>query len=302
MNHKLKYLIPCILGGILAFTGCSTGPETIVDREGNTVEVPKKLERIISTAPSNTEILVGLGLADSLVAVDTYSTDIEGLNEEVTQLELSNPDAETIIALEPDLIITSGINKVGNAENPFAVLEEAGIPVVYIPTSDSIEGIYEDITFIADVTNTEKEGEEIVTQMKEKIDAIAAKAAEIKEPKQVYFEISPAPYLFTPGAGTYLNEMLDIVGAENIFGDETGWVSPSSEVVMTKNPDVILTNVGYVEAPLDEIKSRDGWDTIKAIQEDAVYLIDTNSSSRASQNIVIALEEIAKAIYPEYYE
>ena len=75
-----------------------------------------KLERIISAVPSNTEVLVELGVVDKLVGVDKYSEGIEGLDEKLPKMDMNNPDAEAIIALEPDIIIASGHNKVGSAE------------------------------------------------------------------------------------------------------------------------------------------------------------------------------------------
>ena len=95
--------------------------------------------------------------------------------------------------------------------------------------------------------------------------------------------------------------MIELVGAENIFKDINGWTSPSEEAVIDANPDVILTNVNYVENSIEEIKSRKGWENIKAIKDNQVYMIDKNASSRPSQHIVTALKQIANAIYPEYY-
>lgn len=297
-----KILLLLTTLSMLIFSGCSTDSDrTVTDREGTEVNIPTKIEKIISTAPSNTEVLMALGLGDKLVAIDKYSTDIEGVSQELPQIDFSNPDAETIIGLEPDIVIASGHNKTGSAEDPFKAISEAGIPVVYIPSSDSIEGIYKDIEFIADVVNENEKGQEIIDNMKSKIDEIKAIGDTIEEKKSVYFEIGPSPNLFSFGKSTFLNEMIEIIGAKNIFADEEGWISPTAESVIEANPDVIITKVTYVENPTEEIKSREAWDTITAVKNDAVYLVDDNASSRPSQNVVIALEQMAKAIYPEYY-
>lgn len=284
-------------------SGCSSQTDrTVTDREGTEVNIPTKVEKIISTAPSNTEVLMALGLGDKLVAIDKYSTDIEGVNKELPQIDFSNPDAETIIGLEPDIVIASGHNKTGSTEDPFKLVSEAGIPVVYIPSSDSIDGIYKDIEFIADVVNEKSKGEEIINDMKEQVDEIKAIGDTITDKKSVYFEISPPPYLSSFGKSTFLNEMIEIIGAKNIFANEDGWISPTAEAIIDANPDVIITNAGYMENPTEEIKSRDAWENINAIKNNKVYLVDKNSSSRPSQNAVKALKEMAKAVYPEYYE
>ena len=137
--------------------------------------------------------------------------------------------------------------------------------------------------------------------MKSKVSEIKAIGEKIEEKKTVYFEISPAPNLYSFGNSTFLNEMIEVVGAKNIFSDEEGWISPTAESVINANPDVIITNASYMENPTEEIKSRDAWENITAIKNNAVYLVDKNASSRPSQNAIKALEEIAKAVYPEYY-
>lgn len=298
-----KILALIIALSMFIISGCSSQQDrTVTDREGTEVNIPKKIEKIISTAPSNTEVLMALGLGDKLVAIDKYSTDIEGVNTELPQIDFSNPDAETIIGLEPDIVIASGHNKTGSTEDPFKAISEAGIPVVYIPSSDSIDGIYKDIEFIAEVVNEKSKGKEIIDDMKAQVDEIKAIGDTIADKKSVYFEISPVPYLSSFGKSTFLNEMIEIIGAENIFANEEGWVSPTAEAIIDANPDVIITNAEYMENPTGEIKSRNAWENINAIKNNEVYLVDKNASSRPSQNVVKALKQMAEAVYPEYYE
>ena len=298
---KILSLITSIIVFSIMAVGCSTKDVVIKDREGNEVTMPNKVERIISTAPANTETLVELGLADKLVAVDKYSSDVAGIPDNIEKIDFTNPDAETIISLNPDLIIASGHNKGSSTEDPFKLVKETGISVVYIPSSESINGIYDDIMFIADVTNTTEKGQEIVDTMKSQINEIAEKSKNIKQKKTVYFEIAPAPSLYSFGNSTFLNEMIELVGAENIFKDENAWLAPGAESIIDKNPDVILTNVDYIDNPIDEIKTRDGFENINAVKNNQIYLIDKNSSSRPSSHIIKALNEMAKAIYPEVY-
>ena len=302
---KVLSLVATFVMAMMIFVGCSSKPTTMQDREGNEFNVPKEVNSIISTAPSNTEVLVALGLADKLVAVDKYSADVEGISEDLPKIDFRNPDAEAIIALNPDIVIASGHNKVGD-EDPFALIKEAGITVVYIPSSYSIDGIYGDIEFIANLTGTEKEGEELINSMKEEVEAIKAIGDTITDKKNVYFEIGAGSGLYTFGNETFLNEMIETIGATNVFGEENSWITVTPEAVIDANPDVILANSpGTNEAGLtavEDIESREGWDTITAVKNGDVYQIDKNSSSRASQNIIKALKEMAKAVYPDEYK
>ena len=116
-TNKVLSLMLTFIVAMMMFVGCSSKPTTMKDREGNEFNVPKQVNTIISTAPSNTEVLVALGLADKLVAVDKYSVDVEGVSSDITKIDFRNPDAEKIISLKPDIVIASGHNKVGDEES-----------------------------------------------------------------------------------------------------------------------------------------------------------------------------------------
>lgn len=241
-----------------------------------------------------------MGLGDKIVGVDKYSADVKGLNPDIPKIDFRNPDAEAILALKPDVIIASGHNREGK-EDPFKVLKDAGIPVVYIPTSESMDGIYEDINFLAKLTGTEAEGNKMVDSMKSEVNKIKAIGETIKDKKTVYFEIGSGSKLYSFGNDTFLNSLLNIVGAENIFANEKGWISPSEEAVIKANPDVILTNESYIENATDLIAKRPGWNTITAVKDNKIFLVDNNASSRGSQYVINALKQMAKDIYPEQY-
>lgn len=300
---KTKKITLLLLSAIMSITllvGCGNKTTTMTDRAGNEFTVPEKVEKIISTAPSNTEILMALGLGDKLVAIDNYSSDIEGINEDLTKIDFRNPDAEAIVALEPDLIIASGHNAEGS-EDPFAVVKEAGITVVYLPSANSIDGIYEDINFISEVTDKKAEGKKIVDELKSEVEEIKAIGQSIIDKKKVYFEIGSMPTLYSFGKNTFLNEIIEIIGAENIFAGEESWISASEEAIISANPDVIITNETYIDNATEIIATRPGWDTINAVKNNEVFLVDNNASSRGSQNIIKAIKEIAKVVYPDKY-
>lgn len=256
-----------IIGSFLV--GCKDKAVVMKDREGNEFTLPTKVERIISTAPSNTEILLDLGLGDKLIGIDEYSVDVEGVNEELPKINFTEPDAEAIIAMNPDIIIASNTNRGGGAD-PFKSLKDAGITVVYVPSSTSINEICEDINFIAEVTNKKEEGKKIVDSMKEEVEKIKAIGETITDKKKVYFEIGSTPNLASFGKGTFLNEMIEIIGAENIFASEDSWLSISEEAVVSANPDVILTNEGYLGDPTKYIAERAGWEGVTAIKDNAI--------------------------------
>lgn len=303
-NRFISMLI--ILGMILSFTACgtvvpsTTASRPTVDPSGAEITVPDKIDSIVVLAPSITETVIALGDGDKIVAYDISSVGLDGLPEDKPVLDLVNPDMEQLVALNPDLLLVTNLS-LYDAENPYQQLIDLGVCVACIPSSDSIEDIQSDVQFIADVLGKSKEGGELIKQMQKEIDSISAIAKTITDKKSVYFEISAAPYMYSFGNGVFLNEMIELIGAENILADQEGWLSVGEESVVAANPDVILTNVNYIDNPTQEIMDRSGWDALTAVQNGDVYYIDNMASSLPNQNVVIAMKQMAEAIYPEYY-
>ena len=277
-----------------------TGPKVIADREGGVVQVPEEINTIVSTAPSITEILTGLGVSDKIIAADLYSADIEGIDPAICTIDFYNLNIETLAALAPDVIIISGMSASG-ADDPYAALKSAGMNVVYVPTSNSIEAVKLDIEFLAAYTGTEEKGAELMAEIDAAVADISAKTAEIDAKRKVYFEIGSLPNLYSCGSGTFIDELITLAGGENIYAAENGWLSNSEESVIAANPDVIITSVAYDGYDYNEIKARKGWSNINAVKTGAVYQVNSNAVSRPSQHIVEGMYEVAKAIYPEVF-
>ncbi len=277
-----------------------TVPVPSQDRAGNDIVVPEKVERIISMAPSFTETLIAMGLGDRIVAIELNSVNLEGVDPSWPVFDMMAPDAEQMLQLEPDLILASGMS-MGGGEDPFKPLQDAGICVAYVPSSNSIAGIVEDLLFLGAITGASKESEALVADMQKAIDEIAEIGSTVTEQKSVYFEIGAAPYIYSFGTGVFLDEMIRIIGAVNVFAEHESWMSVSEEVAISADPDVILTNVSYIPDSVGEIMGREGWSELRAIAEEQVFYIDNMSSSLPNQGIVKALYEMAKAVYPDLY-
>lgn len=292
-----------ILLAVFVAVGCTgKGGREIPDRGGGTVKINGPVNRIVSTAPSNTEIIVDLGMADKLVAIDRHSADIPGIPADLPRLDFFYPDAELILGLEPDLIIANGHNATGSGDDPLQLIRETGIAVAYVSMSKSINDIYRDIAFIAELLQAQERGKRLIDSMKSDIDQVASRTAAAPVKRSVYFEISAAPDMFTFGKDSYINDMISVIGARNIFEHDNWIVSPSAEAVIERNPDVILTCVHYLDDPVGELKSRYGFEHINAVRHNRVYRIDTNPVVRPSARIVLALDQMARAVYPELYE
>jgi len=250
--------------------------------------------------PSNTEILVALGFGDQIIGIDTFSGAVEGVRPDLPAFDMMMPDVEQMIALAPDVIFATGMTQVEGLD-PFEVVSEAGIEVVHVPVSASIAEIWADIRLIAAALGAEAAGEAMIEEMEREIDLIRSIALEVTEVRTVYFEIAAPPFMYSFGRGVFLHEMIELIGAVNAFADQNAWFFVADEAVLEVNPDVILTNVGYIDDPVGDILARSGWGTISAVADGRVYFIDPDSSSRPSHHIVRALWEMARAVYPELF-
>lgn len=256
--------------------------------------------KIVSLAPSNTDILTALGCGGQIVAIDTYSSWIAGLGDNVLQFDMVQPDAEQIIALAPDVVFTTGMSS-ATGNDPFKPLRDAGINIVNIDTPSTLAEIADSIKLIGSAVGKAAEADKLVADMQAEIAKIAAVGSAITDRKSVYFEISPAPSPYSFGKGVFLNEMLETIGAVNVLGEQDGWLAVSEETVIAASPDVILTNVNFGDDPTVEIAARNAWSSIEAVKNKAIYTVDNNASSIPSHNVVAAMRQMAKAIYPEQY-
>jgi iron complex transport system substrate-binding protein len=306
MNRKLfARLLFAVFAPVLLFTaGCKKKNAAPAGTGVSAAQEASIPGRIISAAPSNTEIITGLGLAGRLVAVDPYSKDIEGVRADLPEVDFFYPDAEAVIGLEPDIIISNEINNFGAADSPFKPLVDMGIRILQIPTSTRIADIYGDIVTIAEALGVKERGEALAGTLKAEVDRIAEIGKTVTDKKKVYFEVSPLPYMVTLGSGTYLNEMIEILGAVNIFSDQSGWFAPAAEAILERDPDVILTmEMTGTDAidPVAELQNREGFETVTAIKENRIFTKNANSSGRPSQNIMLAFWQMARAVYPDLY-
>lgn len=273
-----------------------------VDPSGAAISIPEQVDSVVVLAPSIAETMVALGLEDKIVGYDTQSIGLDGLPGDVPTFDIQNPDVEQLVALAPDVLLLSGLAFQGE-ETPYQPLLDAGICVICVPTSQSIDGVKSDIQFLAAAFGANEAGEKVLDELNAELDRLAAITASVpeEERKTVYFEISAAPYMYSTGSGTYLDEMIQLAGGVNVLADQTSWISVEGESIVAANPDVIFTNVNYIDDPVGEILSRDGWAGVTAVANKAVYSVDNMASSLPNQNIVVALRQMVEALYPEYY-
>ena len=275
-------------------------PVTMTDAAGEEVVIEAEPEAIVSMMPSNTEIAYELGLDEKIVGV----SDFDNYPEEAASVEKIGGqefNVEKIISLQPDLVLAheSGL---GVGEAGIQQLRDAGLAVYVVSEAQSFDEVYETMTVIGQATGAMEEADALVSEMEAQVDEIEEQANTITEPKKVFVEVGSSPEIYTTGSGTFMDEMLDILNAENAAGELEGWVSMDPEAVVEKNPDVIISTEGaYVPDAVEKIKARNGFAEVTAVKEDAVYNVDSDKVTRSGPRLTEGLMEMAQAIYPEVF-
>ena len=283
---------------------------SVVDDEGYATTFSSIPQRIISLAPSNTQILFAIGLGDKVVGITDYdhypynfTAWIEAGN--ITSIGgFSTPNKETIASLSPDLILATPIN-----DPDVVTLRDLGYKVLVLNPTD-VGGVLSDISLVGKAAGADSDAASLVDSLTSQISAIEAKIASANLPKpKVYYEVWTPP-LMSAGNGSFINDVILKAGGINIFGGETQqYPSVSSETVVQSNPDVILlptemANTG--EAPfygsVADVKARPGWSTISAVENDRVIIVSgdlfAEAGPRIAEQIAVAA---AKAFYPELF-
>jgi iron complex transport system substrate-binding protein len=264
-----------------------------MDDFGNTITFKNPPERIISLAPSNTEILFAIGAGDKVVGVTSY----DDYPEEVLEIEkigdFNGINLERIIELEPDLVINYGDGVTEENER----LLEAGIQIAGFEP-ESIEEITDTILRIGEITGHKQEALDLVDEMLAQEAELVEKVQGL-EKKTVFYEIWHEP-LMAAGPGSFIDQLISLAGGENVAKDADGdYPQFDLEQLIERNPEVYLTANDLPEKTVESIKERPGFSEIDAIKNDRIYLIDGNIISRPGPRIIQALEMIVEAIHPE---
>jgi len=316
-----KYLIAAVVVIVLIasaafiyvyYQGQPSGEElealqNLVDDHGDKTSLTAYPQKIISVAPSATEILFAIGAGDKVVAVtdyDNYPYDFSAWVKAGNMSSIgdfTNPNLEVITALDPDLIVATG----GVQEDSVGTWRNLGYKVLVLdPTS--VDGILYDIELVGNATGLRAEATALVNNITARIAAVENTVANATKPKvyyEVYYETS---FTMTIGALAWQNELIDIAGGTNIFDDQQiDYYIYQVEALINRNPDVIVVPASGMgtgqQAGLDEIKARPGWDTVSAIQNDRIYQIDSNIIERAGPRVADTIEQLAAFFHPELF-
>jgi iron complex transport system substrate-binding protein len=274
-----------------ATTESSDFPVTVDAANGELI-VELRPERIVSLAPTATEILFAIGAGDQVVAVDEFSN----FPEEAPTTDLSGfePNVEAVAALDPDLVVVS--DDLNDIVSALTLIE---VPVIHHPAAANLADSYTQIEQLGLATGNLVDAATLVASIEDDIDRLVASLPESEEPLSYYHELDSS--LFSVTAETFIGEIYSLVGLENIAdeveGLETQYPQLSAEYIIDADPDLIfLADTKCCGESPETVAARPGWDQLTAVSRGSVVALDDDIASRWGPRVVELLEKIVGAV------
>ncbi|MBP6177629.1 MAG: cobalamin-binding protein [Anaerolineales bacterium] len=274
---------------------------TLVDGLGRDVVMDAPAQRIVSLAPSNTEILFALGAGSQVVGRDSFSDyPAEALSVTDIGATYEALNTELIVSLKPDLILLAEVN----AAEQVKTLEDLGLTVYYLKNPTTLEEMYANLEIVAQLIGRQPEAAELIESLKARVAAVDEKIMPLSSRLSIFYEIDatdPAkPY--TAGKGTFITLLIDRAGGYNIAADLDGYPQLSLEQVVAADPMfIILGDSAYGVTP-ESIATRPGWENLSAVKNNQIFPFDDNLVSRPGPRLVDGLEALAKLLRPGLFE
>ena len=275
---------------------------TITDDLDKTFSFDAPVTTIVTLAPSNTEVVFAVGAGDKLIG----RTDYCNFPPEAASIEsvggFWNPDKEKVVVLDPDVVLANGAH---DDSGDTAWLEDKGLTVITLEPQ-TMADIMDNILMVGKLTGRETEASQLVEDLESRIDYVSDRTAGLTDgQKPRVLHVTWHDPLWTVGADSFINEVIDISGGVNIFADLSGDVQANMDTAVIRNPEVITVVTGHGSAmntPFEAITAGDSvFKTTDAYVNDRIYLVNADLASRGGPRIIEALEMYARWIHPEIF-
>lgn len=275
---------------------------TVTDGLGRVLTLDLAPQRVISLAPSNTEILYAVGAGSLMVGRDDFSN----YPEEVVSLpsvggSMGDYNLEQITSLQPDLVLAAEIN----TPEQVKALEDIGIQVYYLSNPTDLEGVFQNLLIVGELTGRQSQAAELAASLRARVETVQQKLAGISERPMVFYELdgSEPAKPWTAGKGTFMDLLIQLAGGENIGASmESSWGQLSLEALLLANPDVILLGDAAYGVTVEQVAARAGWEAIKAVQNQQIVPFNDDMASRPGPRLVDGLEILARILHPQVFE
>lgn len=283
----------------------TTPPEPIVltDGLGTTISFETPFQRVLSLAPSNTEILFAVGAGEQTVGRDSFS--------DFPEAALALPDigggftvldTETIVSLDPDLVLAADLTPPEQIQS----LTDLGLTVFALPNPVELTGMYDNLRTVAQLTGRETETETLIETLMARVASVETAMADLETRPLVFYELDGtdpnAPW--TSGPGTFIDSLISMAGGDNLGAVlEGAWAQISVEELIAQDPDIILLgDFIWGGVTPEDVAARGGWEAMAAVENDQVFPFDDNLVSRPGPRLVDGLEALAQLLHPDRFD
>ncbi len=276
--------------------GCGRGPDRsnqVTDDLGRTVYLSSVPTRVVTLAPSVTEIVFAAG-AGSLIAGVTDADDFPPEVDNLPRFSALPVDFEVVLSLEPDLALAS--DQV-NSPNDAATLEAVGVPVYFFSVS-RLEDIARTIRDAGALLNTASAADQLADSLTRSLAQLRVLTEELEERPSTLFLISDVT-LYAFGQGSYIHDMIALAGGSSITVDlESRSPVLTDEFVLFEQPEVILGAFGSGYLPTSLLEYHPTWDVVPAVTGGRVYGVPADRYLRPGPRLVTGAWEMARLLHP----
>jgi len=281
-----------ILTGMPFMTHVAT--RSFVDDAGRKIYLSKPPARIVSLAPSVTEILFAIGAGDQLVGVTEFC-DFPSEATHKQKIGYANPNLEAVTALRPDLVLTP---KEFLKPDLLTKLEHLKVPV-FVMAATTVEDIFAHLSTIGRMLDRSAAADEVTTTLRRRLAELKSRMEGVP-PVRVLYVLNSQP-LITVGPGSFIDQLITMAGGLNVAA-KSGMPYPrlSMEVVLQQDPEVLIFPVGKTEGiSAEEQQAWRQWPTITAVARGRLHQISADLLNRPGPRIVQALELLADILHPD---
>lgn len=292
---------------LLALPTLAAAPQAVTDDLGQEIRLPAAPQRIVSLAPSNTELLFAIGLGDRVVGVTEYCNFPPAAQTIESVAGFSDLNAEKIAAVQPDLVIASR----GNDAEALETVRRLGVPVFGL-ANNTVAQTIESLRRLGRLTGQQEVAGRVAEQLQARVDSVIARVQRASAPPpSVLWGFAGDP-IYTAGDGTIIDDVIVTAGGRNLGREAgSGWPQVSLETVVGWEPAVLLTSLrvgddgvgdgdagAAVAAEVARLRQVDGWRTLPAIRDGRLVHVEGDLLTRAGPRIVDAVEILADALIP----
>lgn len=277
-------------------------PLDFKDGRGDPVTIEREPERIVSLAPSTTELVYALGAGDKLIANTRYCLFPEAAQAVPKVAGFDAPNVENLLALEPDLVLVSDITRTATVER----LRRVGLTVLVLP-SYGLSGLKEDMATLGRALNREGVAARVLHVFDTAVRHVRARVEDIPEAERPRVFLAYGDLeTYTAGPGTFPDELIAEAGGRNVaHGMGDPWAQLSMEAIVEQDPEVILVTgapEGAIEPAGDGLLARyrehPVWSKLTAVREGRVYVIDNTLFNIPGPRLTAALMALEETLHP----